>query len=134
MAPAGGATRAVLEAWAAGGVEIAQVEDAGVRLHAGGVVWGPPEAWLSQWRLLSEARAAAQVVIDAACAPEYRAITGARELPPYARPHARRAWLCSAGGSAGGSAEGTATRVVLPAGAGAEIQPMTSASDASGTA
>ncbi|MBD3758957.1 MAG: hypothetical protein IE924_12995, partial [Microbacterium sp.] len=72
----------------------------------GTVVWGTPEAWLGQWRLLAAMRAAGDVVIAAECAPEYRSLTGRRELPPYALPGADRAWLLRPGGDV--------ARVVLP--------------------
>ncbi|WP_434812425.1 FtsK/SpoIIIE domain-containing protein [Microbacterium sp. bgisy189] len=56
-------------------------------------VWGTPEMWLAQWPLLTRARAEASLIIDTACAGEYRTVTGRRELPPYAMPGAGRAWL-----------------------------------------
>jgi len=67
--------------------------DSESRLERGGVVIGPPDAWLAQWRILAAARVDADLVIDAACAAEYRALTGSRELPPFALPGAGRAWL-----------------------------------------
>ncbi len=108
VAPAGPATRSVLETWAARGIAVAAVDEAGAQLRSGSVLWGTPDAWLAQWRLLSAARAEAQLVIDAACAAEYRAVTGARELPPYARARARRAWLYRP--------DEVAARIVLPGG------------------
>ena len=78
----------------------------GAAAAPGSVVWGTPEAWLGQWRLLAAMRAAGDVVIAAECAPEYRSLTGRRELPPYARPGADRAWLLRPGGDV--------VRVVLP--------------------
>lgn len=61
------------------------------------VVIGSPEAWLAQWRALAGARERATLVVDADCAAEYRAITGRRDLPPYARPGAGRAWALTPG-------------------------------------
>lgn len=78
----------------------------GAAAAPGSVVWGTPEAWLGQWRLLAAMRAACDVVIAAECAPEYRSLTGRRELPPYASPGADRAWLLRPGGDV--------ARVVLP--------------------
>lgn len=104
VAPAGPRTAGVLVAWGASGV---RVGEHGAALVDGAVVHGTPEEWLAQWRLLAQARAEADLVVDAAYAAEYRAITGARELPPYATPGARRAWLHRAG-------SGRARRIVLP--------------------
>lgn len=70
------------------------------------VVVGSPEAWIGQWRLLSDARERCTLVVDAACAAEYRAVTGRRELSPYAAPGARRGWAIDPGAPA--------VRVVLP--------------------
>jgi len=106
VTPAGRATRAVLAAWADRGADVVSVDEPGAQLRRGGVVWGSPESWLGQWRLLSAARTDARLVVDAACGTEYRAITGASELPPYALPGAGRAWLCVPGG--------TVSRILLP--------------------
>ncbi|MDN3311472.1 FtsK/SpoIIIE domain-containing protein [Microbacterium oryzae] len=61
------------------------------------VVAGEPESWQRQWALLQEARSSHPLVVSAECASELRALTGERELPPYARPRASRAWLCVEG-------------------------------------
>lgn len=87
------------------GARVVAVEDAAT-LEPGFVLIGSPEAWLAQWRLLSTARARADLVVDAACAGEYRALTGRRELPPYAQPAAARAWLHHP--------DGAVRRVILP--------------------
>lgn len=58
------------------------------------VVAGEPESWQRQWALLQEARSGHPLVVSAECATELRVLTGERELPPYARPRASRAWLC----------------------------------------
>jgi S-DNA-T family DNA segregation ATPase FtsK/SpoIIIE len=92
VAPGGTATRAVLDAWCRRGATVHGVDEPGCVLEPGSVVWGTPESWLAQWRLLSAARAHASMIVDAACVAEYRAVTGTRELPPYAAPHAGRAW------------------------------------------
>jgi S-DNA-T family DNA segregation ATPase FtsK/SpoIIIE len=65
------------------------------------VVVGDADAWQQRWSLLSQLRAAHDVVVDAACPAEYRALTGRRELPPYARPAAGRAWLLRGGETIG---------------------------------
>lgn len=54
---------------------------------------GDGDAWQRQWSLLQEVRAAAPLVVAADCATELRTIAGERELPPYARTRASRAWL-----------------------------------------
>lgn len=109
VAPGGAATRAVLRAWADAGVPVVHIDDAAGALRAGGVVWGPPDAWLGQWRLLALARTDADLVVDAACATEYRALTGRRDLPPFVQPGAARAWLHRA------DRDGAARRITLPA-------------------
>lgn len=106
VAPAGPRTRGVLERWASEGREVVPVDAPAATPAPGRVLWGTPESWLGQWRLLATARAAGHLVIDSACASEYRAITGSSELPPFARPHAGRAWLRTS--------DGAVTRIVLP--------------------
>jgi len=106
VAPAGARTRAVLERWATDGREVVPVDAPSATPAAGRVLWGSPETWLGQWRLLAQARADGHLVIDAACASEYRAITGSPELPPFALSQARRAWLRTS--------DGTVTRILLP--------------------
>lgn len=61
------------------------------------VVAGEPESWQRQWALLQEARGGHPLVVGAECATELRALTGERELPPFARTRASRAWLCADG-------------------------------------
>lgn len=105
--PGGPRCRAVVERWRAAGVDIQPVDTpAPAGWAAGTVRVGTPEAWLGQWRLLAAARAEAHLVVDAACAAEYRAVTGSAELPPYAVPGEGRAWLHAPGG--------TVTRIALP--------------------
>ena len=69
---------------------------------------GSPEDWLAQWRALGEARARGELVVDAECSAEYRAVTGRRDLPPYVQPGVGRAWALSSGG------DGGVRRVTLP--------------------
>ena len=89
--PAGRRSRRLVAQWESWGVEVATVEGA-TELRRGTVLVGPPDAWLAQWRLLAQARAEADLIVDAACAAEYRALVGARDLPPFALPGADRAW------------------------------------------
>ncbi len=107
VAPDSPQTRRVLADWAARGSTVAPVERADDVGGPGRVVWGTPDAWLAHWRALAQARASTLLVIDAACAGHYRAVTGDTVLPPYAMPHARRAWLRTP--------EGDTSRVRLPA-------------------
>lgn len=105
VAPAARRTREVLEIWRANGLDALAVDAPDAALRSGRVVWGTPESWLAHWRLLAAARSDATLVIDAGCSAEYRALTGTRELPPYAQPHSGRAWRWSSTG---------AVRVLLP--------------------
>ncbi|WP_284528083.1 FtsK/SpoIIIE domain-containing protein [Microbacterium sp. T2.11-28] len=106
VAPAGARTRSTIESWAAEGREVVTVDDPSAVPAPGRVLWGTPEAWLGQWRLLARARAEGHLVIDAACAAEYRAITGSPEVPPFALPQAGRAWLRAG--------DGAVARILLP--------------------
>jgi S-DNA-T family DNA segregation ATPase FtsK/SpoIIIE len=106
IAPDGPRTRSVLAEWAACGVSVAAVSDAEVTGRSGQVLWGTPDVWLGQWRALAHARGSALMVIDAACASQYRALTSDDDLPPYALPHASRAWLRHP--------DGTVRRIGLP--------------------
>ncbi len=107
VAPPGADLGALRAAAERAGRRVVGVGEAGAStIGAGDVVVGTPDGWIAQWRLLSEAREHCTLVIDAACAPEYRAVTGRRELPPYASPGARRAWEIAPGAPA--------RRVTLP--------------------
>lgn len=86
---------AVRDTWTQAGLRVVEVARAGASdtdVAPGTVVVGAPDEWLAQWRALADARARGELVVDAACAAEYRTVTGRRELPPYARPGAGRAW------------------------------------------
>jgi len=108
IGPAGVRMRAVVEGCSHAGLTVTAVEDVGAEPAAGGLLWGSPEAWLAHWRVLAAARAEGDVVVDAACAAEYRTLTGHRDLPPYALAGAGRAWLLRPGRQV--------TRVLLPPG------------------
>ncbi len=56
------------------------------------IIVGDPEDWRSQWGRLQAVRTSGELVIAAECASELRQLAGVRELPPYARLHADRAW------------------------------------------
>jgi S-DNA-T family DNA segregation ATPase FtsK/SpoIIIE len=72
-------------------------EPAEVRDAVRTVVVGDPEAWQRAWRVLDAVRDGGELLIDAACAPDYRALTGDREPPPYCTPGAGRGWLIRRG-------------------------------------
>ncbi|GAB3277057.1 FtsK/SpoIIIE domain-containing protein [Microbacterium lacusdiani] len=109
--PEGPVTGMVLRAARRRGEQLAAAWPAGVRvlplddlppgarlagLHGTGerlVLVGDGDAWQRQWSLLQDVRGAAPFVVGADCAPELRSVTGERELPPYARTRASRAWL-----------------------------------------
>ncbi|MDN8548364.1 FtsK/SpoIIIE domain-containing protein [Microbacterium sp. NM3R9] len=92
VAPAVDRTFAALEAWRRRGTEVIEL-GAATPLRAGCVVWGTPDAWVGRWRGAGSDGARRQLVVDAACGPDVRLITGSRELPPYAAPGRSRAWL-----------------------------------------
>lgn len=94
----------------AGAATAARAADAGLRplsvdeaaagvesLVAGDAVIGTPDAWLAHWRVLAAARERCDLVVDTACAAEYRAVTGRRDPPPFAVAGAGRAWLLEPG-------------------------------------
>ena len=88
-----GALRDTFRATGRSVVAVDDADDAG----AAAVVLGTPESWLAQWRLLGAARESGALVVDAGCAAEFRAVTGRRELPPYAAPGRARAWAVGSG-------------------------------------
>ncbi|WOF22095.1 FtsK/SpoIIIE domain-containing protein [Microbacterium betulae] len=90
----GADVRIVLVDEIATGIPLGRLAEAGAHPV---VVAGDPESWQRQWGLLQEARARLPIVVGAECAAELRAVTGERELPPYARTRASRAWLLADG-------------------------------------
>ncbi|WP_221585731.1 FtsK/SpoIIIE domain-containing protein [Microbacterium sp. G2-8] len=70
------------------------------------VLAGEADAWQRQYALLQRVRSAGDMVVGADCASDLRTLVGERDLPPYARPRAARAWLVAAGDAP--------VRVVLP--------------------
>ncbi|MFJ4997387.1 FtsK/SpoIIIE domain-containing protein [Microbacterium sp. NPDC088619] len=71
------------------------------------ILLGEADAWQRNWPLWQRVRRGGEALIRAENAAELRQLAGVRELPPYARPHAGRAW--SLIGDAG------PRRVVIPA-------------------
>lgn len=70
------------------------------------IVVAEAEVWQREWALWQRARNEGEVLIRAENPSELRQLTGVRQLPPYAVPHAGRAWsLCS---------DGRPRRVFLP--------------------
>lgn len=104
------AARAALAAWERDGVRTMPVEEyaTAIEWDAGRplVVTGDPEDWQRHWRALTSLRSDHDLVIDAACAAEFRVLSAERGLPPYCEPGRARAWLMSAGGPA--------RRILLP--------------------
>lgn len=56
------------------------------------ILLGEPDAWQRHWALWQRVRREGEVLIRAEHISELRQLAGVRELPPYARPHAGRAW------------------------------------------
>lgn len=57
------------------------------------------ETWQREWALWLRVRAEGEVLVRAENPVELRQLTGFREVPPYARPHAGRAWALRGAGS-----------------------------------
>lgn len=92
---AAGFDRAGLRRAAAGrGVAVVAVAEAAASppTREGVVVLGTPEEWLAHWKVLATVRARHDLVVAAECVAEYRALTGRRDLPPYAAARGGRAW------------------------------------------
>lgn len=63
------------------------------------IVVGDAEAWQRNWALWQRIRAEGEVLIRAEQPSDLRQLAGVRELPPYARPHAGRAWSLRGAGA-----------------------------------
>lgn len=98
VAPAGPRVGEFVARCARAGIPTQCVDAPGVAPAPGTLLWGTPEAWLGRWSTLAAIRAEGDLVVDAACAAEYRTVTGRRELPPYAVAGAARAWRLTADG------------------------------------
>ena len=64
---------------------------------AGLIVVGDAEGWQRGWTLWQRLREHGDLLVLAECQAELRTLAGVRELPPYAHPHAGRAWLLRPG-------------------------------------
>lgn len=60
--------------------------------HSGPVVVGDADAWQRAWTLWQRMRQEHEVLVLAESARELRTLAGIREIPPYARTDAGRAW------------------------------------------
>ncbi|MGN7976785.1 FtsK/SpoIIIE domain-containing protein [Microbacterium sp. 22195] len=94
---AAGATCAVLRSAHPGHRVVPLGEALGAQADAPVIIVGDPEEWRAQWALLQGIRSAGELVVAAECATELRQLAGVRELPPYARAHADRAWSVQGG-------------------------------------
>ncbi|GGF46677.1 hypothetical protein GCM10010922_23040 [Microbacterium sorbitolivorans] len=68
--------------------------------ETGGVplaIVGDADAWQRQYVTLQAVRVSGDMVVGSDCATELRTLVGERELPPYARPRAARAWHVGGG-------------------------------------
>ncbi|QNA92403.1 FtsK/SpoIIIE domain-containing protein [Microbacterium sp. Se63.02b] len=63
------------------------------------LVVGDGETWQRNWSSWQRIRADGEIVIRAEQSVDLRQLAGVRELPPYARPHAGRAWAIVGAGS-----------------------------------
>ncbi|WAA67565.1 FtsK/SpoIIIE domain-containing protein [Microbacterium oxydans] len=57
-----------------------------------GILVADAETWQRNWSVWQRIRAEGEVLIRAEHPADLRQLAGVRELPPYARPHAGRAW------------------------------------------
>lgn len=62
------------------------------------VLVGESDVWQREWMLWQRVRREGEVLIRAENPVDLRQLCGLRELPPYARPHAGRAWSLVDGG------------------------------------
>lgn len=86
-----------------------EVVHAGVEPTSEGVpciIVADAETWQRRWSLWQQIRAEGEILIRAEQQAELRQLVGVRELPPYARAHAGRAWAVQGAESP--------RRVVLP--------------------
>ena len=61
------------------------------------IIVGDPEQWRAQWALTQTVRTTGEMLIAAECQSELRQLAGVRDLPPFARQHAGRAWVTGQG-------------------------------------
>lgn len=63
------------------------------------IVVADAETWQRNWSLWQRVRSTGEVLICCERPADLRQLAGAREIPPYARPHAGRAWSVIGAGS-----------------------------------
>ena len=56
------------------------------------IVVGDAESWQRSWALWQRIRAEGEILVRAECQTELRQLAGVRELPPFSKIHAGRAW------------------------------------------
>jgi S-DNA-T family DNA segregation ATPase FtsK/SpoIIIE len=61
------------------------------------VLVGDADSWQREWSLWQRIRAEGEMLFRAERAVDLRQLGGTRELPPYCRPHAGRAWVVRGG-------------------------------------
>ncbi|MFJ6654039.1 FtsK/SpoIIIE domain-containing protein [Microbacterium sp. NPDC091313] len=87
--------REALALWERTGVRVRSVVDDDGSIGGGDlptVIVGDGEQWLSRPRLLERIRDAHELIVDAACGRDLRALTGERDLPPFLAAVPGRAW------------------------------------------
>lgn len=78
-------------------IALAEAVQGQAALDEGAIVVGDPEEWRAQWSLLQRVRTGGELIVAAECGAELRQLAGVRELPPYAKLYADRAWSVEAG-------------------------------------
>ncbi|WP_029151020.1 FtsK/SpoIIIE domain-containing protein [Microbacterium indicum] len=73
----------------------ASVDDLVAQARGPLVIAGDGDEWQRAYPILQRARALGDVVVTADSPGELRTLAGERDLPPFARPRAGRAWLVS---------------------------------------
>lgn len=64
------------------------------------IIVADPEQWRAQWAQTQLVRTEGEMVIAAECPGELRQLAGMRDVPPYARQYAGRAWVTAQGAPA----------------------------------
>jgi S-DNA-T family DNA segregation ATPase FtsK/SpoIIIE len=100
------ALRAAHPEWTVVGQRDLAVEPAG-HVSAPRILVADAEAWHREWAIWQQIRAQGEVLVRAERPSDLRQLVGQRDAPPYARPHAGRAWSVVG--------DRPARRVVVPA-------------------
>lgn len=87
--------------------EVLLVGSESLRTREPSILVGDAETWQRHWSVWQRVRAEGEILIRVEQPGELRQLAGVRELPPFARVHAGRAWSVRASGSP--------RRVVVPA-------------------